>query len=230
TAVPAESRSLVLAEAEAKAVDVPDWVFLLQVKRVWCRPQEALEAVQRAEKQFPGDALILRQKVDVAFAAEEWQMCAEAYVTLSDLDPGGKASGPRPFNLGAIALQSLAIRDVPLAFGLAMRILQDPALDAAMRQKTQAALRSGWELTPGDYWTQLKKAKLPRPPRPVEEALRAHIERLSSEEFKKRAEASDQLRKGGVPALAVLVERVDDPDAEVRSRVRDAIRSILTGD
>jgi hypothetical protein len=226
--VPVEARSSVMAEWERTTRDGRDWAVLGRMKGSWADEAARVEALTRGEAAFPQDPWIAREKIEALDRAGQFREVGEAYARLGDLDPGGKITGPRPFGILARALADLSLKDIPAAIAMAVRLLAEPGLDDASARAVRAALKPGWDLSGAEFWAQLKKAKLPRPPAAAEKALRAQIERLAADDFDVRTEATAELRKGGLPAVPVLLERIDDPDAEIRSRVRDAIRSILT--
>jgi hypothetical protein len=53
------------------------------------------------------------------------------------------------------------------------------------------------------------------------------VEKLSSDEFEERTQATAELKKLGMAAAPVAIDALDDKDAEVRSRVREVLRSLF---
>jgi tetratricopeptide (TPR) repeat protein len=225
---PVESRTSVMAEWERTCRDGDDWSALVWMKLAWASEKEQLETLTKAEGLFPNDPAFVRYRIDVLARTDQYKETAEAYARLVELDPDGKRTQSRPVAALQTALTDLGLKDVPVALSVALRILSQPRLDEASALAVRTALKPGWELSPGDYWAQLKKAPLPKPPKELAASWRVQLDRLSSEEFEERRTAAAELRKAGMPALPVLMERIDDPDAEVRSRAREIIRSVLT--
>ncbi|HLY08966.1 MAG TPA: hypothetical protein VKW04_06590 [Planctomycetota bacterium] len=227
-AIPTESRTSVMAEWERTSRGSDDWSALIWMKGAWGTEKAQLETLAKAEGLFPGEPGILRYRIDALDRTEQWKETAEAYLRLVESDPDGKRSGPRPTAALQRALGDLGLKDVPAALGLGLRILYDAGIDDASVRAVRTALKPGWDLSPADYWDQLKRLPLPKPPKTLEESVKLQLDRLSSEDFEDRRAAAADLRKAGVRAIPVLLPRIDDPDAEVRSRVREAIRGILT--
>jgi len=226
--VPVESRTSVLAEWERTARDGRDWAVLGRMKGAWANEAARMDALDRGAAKFPRDPWILREKIEALDRTGRFREVGDAYARLAELDPDGRVTGPRPIEPLTRALAELSLKDIPAAVPMAFRLLAEPGLDGASAHAVRAALKPGWDLSAADFWTELRKAKLAKPPASAEKALRAHLERLASDDFDVRGEASAELRKGGLLAVPVLLERIDDPDAEVRSRVRDLVRAILT--
>ncbi len=226
--VPIESRTSVMAEWERTARDGRDWAILGRMKGAWANDTARVDALDRGAAKFPRDPWIVREKIEALDRTGQFREVGDAYTRLAELDPEGRVTGPRPFEPLTRALAELSLKDIPAAVPMAFRLLAEPGLDGASARAVRAALKPGWDLSAADFWAELKKAKLSRPAAAEEKALRAQIERLSADDFDVRGEASAELRKGGLLAVPVLLERVDDPDAEIRSRVRDVIRAILT--
>jgi tetratricopeptide (TPR) repeat protein len=225
--VPPECRTSVLGEWEKTTRDGRDWAMLSRMKGLWATEEARVDILTKGEARFPRDPWIVREKIEALDRSQQYKEVWDAYNKLTELDPAGTITGPRPFVSLSRALADLSLKNVAAAIPMAFRLLSEPGLDEASARVVRAALKPGWELSAGEFWDQLKKARLPRPDAEGERALKTSIEKLSSDEFAVRTEASAELRKGGLPAIAVLLERVDDPDAEIRSRVRDVIRSIL---
>lgn len=226
--VPLECRTSVMAEWEKTTRDGRDWALLGRMKGSWATEEARAEALTKGEAKFPRDPWIVRERIEALDRSQQYKEIGEAYARLLELDPEGKLTGPRPFEPLTRALADLSLKDVPAAIPMAFRLLSEPGLTEASARAVRAALKPGWDLSAADFWDQLKKSKLRRPTGELEGSLRASIEKLSSDDFAVRTEASAELRRGGLPAIPVLLERVDDPDAEIRSRIRDVIRSILT--
>jgi len=226
--IPVESRGSVMTEWERTTQTGRDWALLGRMKSSWASEQARLEVLTVGEALFPKDPWILLEKIDAFDKVSQSRELGDAYERLSELDPSGKITGPRPYEALTRALNNLGLKDVPAAVRMALRMLGEPGIDAEAAAATRAALRPGWELSAGLFWDELKKVRLPRPPKALEETVRDQLEKLSADDFDVRAAATLELKKGGVPSIPVLLERVDDKDAEVRSRVRDAIRAMLT--
>ncbi|HVR87308.1 MAG TPA: hypothetical protein VMU54_23490, partial [Planctomycetota bacterium] len=226
--IPNESRTSVMAEWERTIRDGRDWALLGRMKSSWVTEQARIDVLARGETRFPKDPWIVREKIDALDKLEQFKEVGEAYARLCDLDREGRITGPRPMEPLTRALRDLSLKDVPAAIRMALQMLGEPGLDDASAAATRGALRPGWELSGGLFWEELRKTKLPRPAKAIEESVRAQMEKLSADDFEERAAAAAQLKKGGLPSIPVLLERIDDKDAEVRSRVRAAIRAILT--
>jgi hypothetical protein len=226
--IPPESRTSVMVEWERTTQDGRDWALLGRMKSSWSTEQARLEVLAKGEALCPKDPWIVLEKIDALDKTEQFKELGDSYGRLCELDPEGKITGPRPFVPLTRALENLALKDVPAAVRMAFRMLGEPGIDEPSAVATRAALRPGWELSGGLFWEELRKTKLPRPPQAVEQSVRARIEKLGADDFGERSAAAAELRKGGLGSIPVLLERIDDPDAEIRSRVRDAIRAILT--
>jgi len=226
--IPLESRGSVMKEWERTTQTGRDWALLGRMKALWSTEQARLDALTMGEALFPTDPWIILERIDALDKMEQFKEVGAAYVRLCDLDPLGKITGPRPFDPLTRALKDLGLKDIPAAIRMAVRLLSEPGIDDASAAATRAALRPGWDLSAGLFWEELKKTPLPRPPKAVEQSVRDRLEKLSADDFEVRAAAAMELKKGGLPSIPVLMERIDDQDAEVRSRVRDAIRAILT--
>jgi tetratricopeptide (TPR) repeat protein len=225
---PVESRTSVLAEWERTVQDGRDWAQLGKLKRYWGTAEESLAVLKRGEALFPKDPWILRESIEGLAQAGEFKEAAAAYARLVEIDPDASKTGARPYPWLRRALEDLSLKDIATALPLATRLLAEPGLDEKEAQLIRAALRPGWDLSGADFWTQMKKTPFPKPPKALDQSLRTQIERLSSEEFNDRAAAFVELKKAGLAGIPVLLERIDDPDAEIRSRCREAIRAILT--
>jgi tetratricopeptide (TPR) repeat protein len=226
--VPPESRNAVMTEWERTVRDGLDWAVLSRMKESWSSPEETKNTLEKGEKLFPKDPHIVRERIEILSRQHQYKEVLEAYARLAELDPGSKQTRPCPVEAIQEALADQALKDIPTAMAAALRLLSEPGLSEEQIRATRAALKPGWDLSAADFWAQLKKMLLPKPPKPVEETLKAQIERLSADDFNDRAEAAQQLRKAGLPGVPVLLERIDDPDAEIRSRCREVIRAILT--
>jgi len=198
------------------------------MKSIWTSERARIDVLAKGEALFPKDPWIVREKIDALDRMEQFKEVGDAYALLCALDPEGKITGSRPFEPLTRALKDLSLKEVPAALRMALRMLGEPGIDKASAAATREALRPGWELSGGLFWEELKKTKLPRPTPVLEQSVRAQIEKLAADAFEERAAAAAELKKGGLASIPVLLERIDDQDAEVRSRVRDAIRAILT--
>jgi tetratricopeptide (TPR) repeat protein len=226
--IPGECEGGVAAVWERQIRSGRDWSILFRMKETWSGTADVKESLAKAESQFPKDAYIAREKIEILARHLEFKDALAAYDRLLQLDPEAKLSGPRPFAALQETLADQALKDVPSALAMALHLLAEPGAGEAEARAIRAALKPGWDLSATDYWTQLRKTPLPKPPKAVVEKITGQIERLSADDFNDRAEAGQQLRKAGLPGIPVLLERIDDPDAEIRSRCREAIRAILT--
>ena len=226
--VPPESRNPVMAEWERTTQNGRDWALLGRMKGLWVSEPARVEILTKGETRFPRDPWIVREKIDALNRSEEFRQVSDAYLRLVELDPAGKITGPRPFETLTRALADLSLKDVPVALPMGLCLLNEPGIDENSARAARAAMKPGWDLSPVEFWAQLKKMTLVRPAKVAEESLRAQVDRLAADDFHERTAATRELRKGGLLAIPVLLERIDDPDAEIRSRTRDVIRSILT--
>lgn len=226
--VPPESRGSVLAAWEASVRDGRDWAVLARMKEAWGSAEETKALLDKGEQRFPKDPHITRERIEILARLKEYKEALAAYARLVELDPDSSRTGTRPFEALQEALADQALKDIPLSMAAALHMLAEPGLSEEQAQATRAALKPGWQQSAADFWVQLKKTPFPKPPKAVEDSLKVQIERLSADDFNDRADAARQLTKAGLAGVPVLLERIDDPDAEIRSKVREAIRSILT--
>jgi tetratricopeptide (TPR) repeat protein len=226
--VPPESRGSVMAEWEKSVRDGRDWAMLGRMKETWAGAEDTKAILDKGDQLFPKDPHITRERIEILVRFKEYKEALAAYARLAELDPDSKRTGPRPFEALQEALADQALKDIPGSMAAALRLLSEPGLNPEQAQAVRAALKPGWDQSAADFWVQLQKTPFPKPPKGLEESMKAQIERLGADDFNDRAEAAQQLRKAGLPGIPVLLERIDDPDAEIRSKVREAIRAILT--
>ena len=144
-----------------------------------------------------------------------------------ELDPD-KKSGPRPYASVQRAIRQLGGIDAAEALRMGVLLLSEPRLDDATLQETRSAMKPACEASGATFWDELRKLKLPPAEAKVAESLRSNLSKLSDDEFAVRSEAARELRKVGLPAIPTLLNHIDDSDVEVRSKVREIIRAILS--
>lgn len=226
--VPGECRGSVMSEWEKTETGGFDWALLGRMKRLWGPRADALETLTQAEKLYPKDAWVAREQIECYGALDRFREMGDAYTKLTELDPDCRKTGPRPYEQIARLVENLMILDAAAAFGIAFRTLREPGLEAAGRRKMKDSLGQVWDRAGAGAWDFVRKVRLEPPPKDVADAARASIEKLSADEFAARSAAAEELKKLGGPALPVLLGHLDDGDAEVRTRVRDVVRSIFT--
>jgi tetratricopeptide (TPR) repeat protein len=225
--VPGECRGSVMTQWEGSAAQPLDLALLACLKRSWGPRAEALECLEAAEKRFPKDPWILREKIEALDALDRFKEVGETYALLVEVDPGCK-TGPRPYTPLSRAVRDLADKDPSAAMALALRSLSEPGGEAGVRGDMRGALKSSWDQAGAAVWEELRKQKLPPAGAETEAKVRRSIERLSADEFEERTQATTELKKLGSAAVPVLLPYLDDKDAEVRSRVREVLRAIFT--
>jgi hypothetical protein len=226
--VPPDDRGRVSAAWEASTREPRDWLTLSRLKRNWGSGMEpALEAVEKGEKLFPQDVPLLREKLDLMERLYRPKGVSAAFLRLAQLDPEGK-SGPRPYASAQKAMRQLAQMDAAEAIRLGILILSERGLEEATLKETRAAMKPACDAAGAAFWDEVRKLKLPAPGAKTGEAVRAQLGRLSDDEFEVRAAAARELRKIGLPAIPALLEHIDSPDVEVRSKAREIIRAILS--
>ncbi|MBI3858327.1 MAG: hypothetical protein HY293_21800 [Planctomycetes bacterium] len=228
--VPADDRGQVAASWEKAATDARSWLILSRMRRAWGhRPEQILEALEKGEKQFPADPLLCREKIEPLGRLSRFGDVADAYARLVELDPDAKKSGARPYAVVQDAIRGLVVKkDLGAALRLGVLALSEPGVDDAARAATRAAMKPACETSGVEFWAEVRKLKLPRPDAKTELVVKTHLIKLSDDEFAVRSEASRGLQKAGLPAIPQLLERIDDEDAEVRSKAREIIRAILS--
>lgn len=225
--VPGECRGSVMSRWETSAREPLDVAMLACLKRNWGPRADAIECLEAGEKRFPKDPWILREKIEALDVLSRFKEVAETYAQLVEVDPGCK-TGPRPYAQLSRAVRDLGDKDSPAALGLALRSLAEPGGEGTVREEMRGALRSAWDKAGAAAWEELRKQKPPRPSAEVEAKSRIYIAKLSADEFDERSAATANLKKLGMAAVPVLLESLDDQDAEVRSRVREVLRAIFT--
>ena len=226
--VPLDDRGRVSAGWEASAREPGDWVLLARLKRNWGSGMEpALDAIEKGEKLFPRDVPLLREKLDVMERLYRPKGVSAAYLRLAELDPEQK-SGPRPRASAQRAIRQLAPIDAAEAIRLGVFILSEPGLEEAALQETRAAMKPACEAAGPAFWEEVRKLKLPATDAKAAETVRTQLPKLSDDEFEVRTGAARELKKIGLPAIPALLDHIDSPDAEVRSRTREIIRAILS--
>jgi len=226
--VPGECRGSVMTEWEKTETGGFDWAVLGRMKRLWGPRADAVETLSQAEKLYPKDPWIPREQMEAYSALDRIPDLNDAYARLQELDPEARLTGPRPYLLIVRLLENLMARDAPAAFAVAFRSLELPGLDDDGRKTMRKTLNLAWDRVGTVAWDQVRKAKLPAVSRETEEAARAAVEKLSADDFETRSAASAELRRLGSGSLPVLLRHLDDPDAEVRSRVRTVLRALFT--
>lgn len=228
--VPSDERGAVAASWEKAAADPAAWLTLARLRRTWGnRPEQILEALEKGEKAFPADPRFQGEKIDLLKRLGRFADAAAAYARLVELDPDAKRCGPRPIAAVQETLRGLvAKKDLGTALRLGVLALSEPGADDAARAATRAAMKPACE-TPGpEFWAEVRKLKLPPAGGQVEQVVKAQLAKLSDDDFEVRSAASRELQKAGLPAIPLLLQRIDDEDAEVRSRAREIIRAILS--
>jgi tetratricopeptide (TPR) repeat protein len=225
--VPGECRGSVMTQWEGSAGEPFDLALLACLKRNWGPRADALECLEAAEKRFPKNAWILREKIEALDALGRFKEVGETYGALLESDPESK-TGPRPYPQLARAVRGLGDVDSSAAMAMALRSLLEPGGEATAREEMRGALRSTWDKAGPAVWEELRKHKPPRASADVEAQARRWVEKLSADEFEERTLATAELKKLGMPAASVAIEALDDKDAEVRSRVREVLRSLFT--
>jgi len=224
--VPGECRGSVMTQWEGSSGEPLDVALLACLKRTWGPRADALECLEAAEKRFPKNAWILREKIEALDALGRFKEVGETFAALLETDPES-TSGPRPYPQLARAVRGLGDLDPSAAMAMALRSLLEPGGEATAREEMRGALRSTWDKAGPAVWEELRKHKPPRPPADVEAQARRWVEKLSADEFEDRTQATVELRKLGMAAAPVAIEALDDKDAEVRSRVREVLRSLF---
>jgi tetratricopeptide (TPR) repeat protein len=228
--VPADERTLVAASWEKAATDEQSWLTLARMRRAWGhKDEQVVDALQEGEKLYPADPRFPREKIEPLVRLARFPETAAAYERLLELDPDGKRTGPRPHaSLQAAIAGLVEKKDLGTALRLGVRALSEPGLDDAARTATRVAMKPACETSGSEFWAEVRKLKLPAPEAKVEQMARAQLAKLADDEFAVRAEAGRELQKLGLPAIPLLLQRIDDEDAEVRSRTREIIRAILS--
>jgi hypothetical protein len=226
--VPPDDRGRVAEAWEKSIADPRGWAMLVRLKCSWGgATQPALESIEKAEKLFPQEPLLVREKISLMERLSRPEGVSAAFQRLAELDPERK-SGPRPYGAAQWAMRQLAPTDAAEALRLGVLILSEPKLDPATFQATRAAMKPACELAGASFWDEVRKLKLPAADAKVVEAARGHLSRLSDDEFEVRSGAARGLRKLGLPVIPTLLEHIDDTDVDLRSRVREIIRAILS--
>lgn len=229
-AVPTEDRAAVAAAWEKSAADARSWVVLAHMKKSWSKKlDQMIDALEKGEKLFPADPAFPREKIEPLLKLNRFPEVAAAYVRLVELDPDGKKTGPRPWTAVQAAMRGLVeSRDSAAALRLGVLAMSEPAGDAESRSAVRTTMKPACELAGNEFWAELRKLKLPPADPKAAEAIKGHVAKLGDDEFAVRSEAARELQKQGLPAIPALLERIDDPDAEIRSRTREIIRAILS--
>ena len=228
--VPADERGAVAAAWEKAAADERGWLLLAQMRRAWGSKDElVVDVLDKGEKAFPADPRFAREKIEPLARLSRFPEVAAAYERLLELDPDGKKTGPRPHaSLQAAIAGLVAKKDLGTALRVGVRALSEPGLDEASRTATRLAMKPACETSGAEFWAEVRKLKLPAPDAEVERAVKANLAKLSDDEFAVRSAAGRELQKAGLPAIPLLLQRIDDEDAEVRSKTREIIRAILS--
>jgi tetratricopeptide (TPR) repeat protein len=228
--VPADERGAMATAWEKAAADERDWLILAQFRRAWGgKDEQIVDVLDKGEKLHPTDPRFPRERIEPLVRLGKFPEAAAAYEKLLELDPEGKRTGPRPHaSLQAAVAGLVAKKDLATALRLGVRALSEPGLDDAARTATRIAMKPACETSGTEFWAEVRKLKLPAPDAKVELLVKARISKLSDDEFAVRSEAGRELQKVGLPAIPLLLQRIDDDDAEVRSKTREIIRAILS--
>jgi len=228
--VPADERTQVAASWEKAAADERSWLILAQMRRAWGSKDElVVDVLDKGEKQFAADPRFAREKIEPLVRLGRFAEAAAEYEKVLDLDPDGKRTGPRPHAAlqGAVA-GLVSKKDLGTALRLGVRALSEPGLDDAARTAIRIAMKPACETSGTEFWDEVRKLRLPAPDAKVEAIVKTLLSKLSDDEFAVRSEAGRALQKVGLPAIPLLLQRIDDEDAEVRSKTREIIRAILS--
>lgn len=228
--VPADERSQVAASWEKAATDDQSWLILARMRRAWGHKDEQIvDVLDKGEKLFPADPRFARERIEPLVRLSRFPEAAAAYEKVLELDPDGKRTGPRPHaSLQAAIAGLVEKKDLGTALRLGVRALSEPGLDDAARTATRVAMKPACETSGTEFWAEVRKLKLPAPDAKVGLLVKTHLAKLSDDEFAVRSEAGRELQKLGLPAIPLLLRRIDDEDAEVRSKTREIIRAILS--
>jgi tetratricopeptide (TPR) repeat protein len=228
--VPADERSQVAASWEKTATDEQSWLILARMRRAWGhKDEQVVDALDKGEKLFPADPRFPRERIEPLVRLTRFPEAAAAYEKVLELDPDGKRTGPRPHaSLQAAIAGLVEKKDLGTALRLGVHALSEPGLDDAARTATRVAMKPACETPGAEFWAEVRKLKLPAPDAKVEALAKAHLAKLADDEFAVRSEAGRELQKLGLPAIPLLLQRIDDEDAEVRSKTREIIRAILS--
>lgn len=228
--VPSDERGPVAASWEKSASDARSWWLLARLRRSWRhKPEQIVDALDKGEKLFPDDPVFPAEKVEPLKGLGRFAEAAAAYERLVQLDPDARRSGKRPVAaLQEIIRGLVSKKDLGAALRLGVLGLSEPAADDAARAAIRVAMKPACE-TPGtEFWAEVRKLKLPPAGGDLEGAVKSQLAKLSDDEFEVRSAAFRELRKAGLPAIPLLLQRIDDEDAEVRSKTREIIRAILS--
>lgn len=226
--VPPQERARVAAAWEVSTRDAWDWRILSRLRRNWVSGLDsALESIEKGERLFPEDPLLTRDKLDLLERLYRPKGVAAAYLRLAKLDPDNK-SGPRLHASAQRAIRQLALIDPAEAIRFGGTVLAEPGLDEATFKETRTAMKPAFEAAGAAFWEMVRKLKLPPAETGVGAEIMSHFSKLSDDEFEVRSAAARRLRKIGLPAIPMLLDHIDDQDIEVRSKVREIIRAILS--
>jgi tetratricopeptide (TPR) repeat protein len=228
--VPSEDRMSVAAAWEKSAADARSWVILGHMKRGWGNKlDQMIDTFEKGEKQYPGDPAFAREMIEPLVRLSRFIEAAAAYRRLADLDPEARRTGPRPWSsVNAILAGLVERKDPAAALRLGVVALSEKSADAATRAAVRAAMKPACDAAGNEFWAEMRKLKIPPAEGKAAEAIALQLSKLGDDEFAVRADASRELQKAGLPAIPALLERIDDPDAEIRSRAREIIRAILS--
>lgn len=228
--VPPDDRPSVADAWEKAADDAPAWLTLARMKQAWGqKPEGVIDCLDKAEKALPDDPRMTAARFEPLKDLQRYDAVGESYEKLVRLDPDGKRTGPRPVSILQAAVSGLVDgRELGLALRLGVLALSDPVVEEEARAGIRNAMKPACRNSGPEFWDEIRKLKLASAPADVTAVVRDHVKRLSDDEFEVRAAASKELRKLGPPAIPVLLEHLDDPDTEVRSKAREIVRSILS--
>jgi tetratricopeptide (TPR) repeat protein len=164
------------------------------------------------------------QSVEAALAA------LDPEEALAELDPDGRRSGQAPVLHRFAAMQSYdrgGTRWAVVRAGIAL--LEDDGGRRDYRSKAKILIRDACRGFREEDWIELRRLPLPRMPAETAAAAKRRLEDLASDDPAVRVSARGELRKIGVRALPLLLEKCDAADIDLKSNVRETIRAILTG-
>lgn len=215
---------------ESSAKEVGAWLLLGRMRKAWgMRLESVVEAFEKGEKQYPAEPLFAFEKIEPLGQLGRHAEVGAAYSRLLELDPEAKRTGVRPRAVVLEAVRGLtAKKKLDSALRLGVQVLSEAGLDESARSEARNALKPACESPSPEFWEALRKVHLPAPAREAAAGIRIQLGRLSDDEFAVRSDASGRLRSFGLPVVSVLLEHVEDPDVEIRTRVREIIRSVLS--
>jgi hypothetical protein len=190
---------------------------------------QMIDTFERGEKRFPGDPSFAREMIEPLVRLSRFIEAAAAYRRLAELDPDARKTGPRPWSsVNAILAGLVERKDPAAALRLGVLALSERSADSPTRAAVRAAMKPACDAAGNEFWAEMRKLKLPPADGKAADAIALQVSKLADDEFTVRTEAARELQKAGLPAIPMLLEKIDDPDAEVRSKAREIIRAILS--